>query len=132
MSDWRPKMAIPTPHWVPDTELGDRFVQTTMLFQPDYDGQVTATLVRNEPLLRYATGAVIYLHGFIDDFFQRHLADAFNAASYNFYALDLRKYGRSLDTAKHPNSARTSRNIFRRSPRPSTSSPPSNSSAPSS
>ena len=46
---------------------------------------------------------MLYLHGFIDYFFQSHLADAFNGAGCNFYALDLRKYGRSLGQASHPN-----------------------------
>ena len=96
-------MPTPTPQWVRDPELGDRFVQTTMRFPPDYDGEVNATLVRNEPLVSQAKGAVLYLHGFIDYFFQRHVADAFNGAGYNFYALDLRKYGRSLGHARHPN-----------------------------
>ena len=74
-----------------------------MRFQPDYDGEVSATLVRNEPLVSPAAGAVLYVHGFIDYFFQRHVADAFNGAGYNFYALDLRKYGRSLVGSTHQN-----------------------------
>ena len=92
----------PTPHWVCDPELGERFVQTSLRFPPDYDGEVTATLVRNEPLVSRAKGAVLYLHGFIDYFFQSHLADAFNGAGYNFYALDLRKHGRSLGRGGAP------------------------------
>jgi alpha-beta hydrolase superfamily lysophospholipase len=40
--------------------------------------------------------AVLYLHGFVDYFFQTHLAEFFTARGYDFYALDLRKYGRSL------------------------------------
>src|SRR5687768_962683 len=98
-----PTPTTPTPHWARDPELGDGFVQTTMRFPPDYDGEVIATLVRNEPLVSQAKGAVLYLHGFIDYFFQRHVAEAFNGAGYNFYALDLRKYGRSLGHARHPN-----------------------------
>jgi alpha-beta hydrolase superfamily lysophospholipase len=41
-------------------------------------------------------GAVLYLHGFVDYFFQRELADFYVAQGYAFYALDLRKSGRSL------------------------------------
>ena len=40
--------------------------------------------------------AVLYLHGFNDYFFQTHLADRFEEHGYTFYALDLRKCGRSL------------------------------------
>jgi alpha-beta hydrolase superfamily lysophospholipase len=96
-------VSAPAPHWVRDAELGDGFVQSTLRFPADYDGEVTATLVRNDPLVAHARGAVLYLHGFIDYFFQRHLADAFNAARYDFYALDLRKYGRSMGGAIHKN-----------------------------
>ena len=102
----------PTPHWVCDPELGERFVQTSLRFPPDYDGEVTATLVRNEPLVPRAKGAVLYLHGFIDYFFQNHVADAFNRAGYNFYALDLRKHGRSLARAAHPNFCRDFKEYF--------------------
>ncbi len=102
----------PTPHWVCDPELGERFVQTSLRFPPDYDGEVTATLVRNEPLVSRAKGAVLYLHGFIDYFFQSHVADAFNGAGYNFYALDLRKHGRSLARAAHPNFCRDFKEYF--------------------
>jgi alpha-beta hydrolase superfamily lysophospholipase len=101
-----------TLQWVCDPELGDDFVQTTLRFPPDYDGDVTATLVRNEPLVSRPEGAVLYLHGFIDYFFQSHLADAFNAVGYNFYALDLRKYGRSLGTAIHPNFCKDFKEYF--------------------
>lgn len=95
--------STPAPRWVRDAELGDGFVQTTLQFPADYDGEVAATLVRNDPLVPRARGAVLYLHGFIDYFFQRHLADAFNTAGYDFYALDLRKYGRSMAGAVHKN-----------------------------
>jgi alpha-beta hydrolase superfamily lysophospholipase len=105
-------MAMPSPQWARDQELGDRFVQTTMRFPQDYDGAVAATLVRNEPLLSPAKGAVLYLHGFIDYFFQSHVADAFNGAGYNFYALDLRKYGRSLAEASHPNFCKSFEEYF--------------------
>jgi alpha-beta hydrolase superfamily lysophospholipase len=39
---------------------------------------------------------VLYLHGYTDYFFQTHLADFFVEQGIDFYALDLRKYGRSL------------------------------------
>ena len=39
---------------------------------------------------------MLYLHGWNDYFFQTHVADALTAAGFDFYALDLRRYGRSL------------------------------------
>jgi alpha-beta hydrolase superfamily lysophospholipase len=91
------------PRWIRDTELGDGFCQTTLKFEDDYDGPVTATLVRNHPLVNARGRAVLYIHGFIDYFFQRHVAARFNDEGYDFYGLDLRKYGRSLGAATHPN-----------------------------
>jgi alpha-beta hydrolase superfamily lysophospholipase len=67
----------------------------------DYDGRVVATLVRL-PAGDAPRGAVLYVHGFIDYFFQRHMAERFAAEGYAFYALDLRKHGRSLLPHQHP------------------------------
>ncbi len=71
-------------------------------FPADYDGPVSATLVRL-PAGAAPRGAVLYLHGFVDYFFQRHMAERFAAEGYAFYALDLRKHGRSLRAHQHPN-----------------------------
>jgi alpha-beta hydrolase superfamily lysophospholipase len=49
---------------------------------------------------------VLYLHGYVDYFFQTHLAEFFTARGYDFYALDLRKYGRSLRSHQTPNFCR--------------------------
>ena len=40
--------------------------------------------------------AVLYLHGYNDYFFQKELGDSVVAHNYAFYALDLRRYGRSI------------------------------------
>jgi alpha-beta hydrolase superfamily lysophospholipase len=45
---------------------------------------------------------VLYLHGFVDYFFQVHMADAFERRGYRFYAIDLRGYGRSLERGQDP------------------------------
>lgn len=57
-------------------------------------GGLVATLVRRNRPVRPA--AVLYLHGWSDYFFQAHLADEMAALGFDFYALDLRRYGRSL------------------------------------
>lgn len=89
--------------WVPDV-LGDGYEQSTIPLgdDPDDEGQVYATLVRYQPSgadsadrAVTADRAVIYVHGFTDYFFQRHIAEHFAALGYAFYALDLRKCGRS-------------------------------------
>ncbi|WP_194793077.1 alpha/beta hydrolase [Raineyella fluvialis] len=40
--------------------------------------------------------AVLYIHGWNDYFFQTHLADFWVGLGYDFYAVDLRRYGRAL------------------------------------
>jgi alpha-beta hydrolase superfamily lysophospholipase len=47
--------------------------------------------------------SVLYLHGYIDYFFHPHMCEQFNNNGIDFYALDLRKYGRSILQHQHPN-----------------------------
>jgi alpha-beta hydrolase superfamily lysophospholipase len=71
------------------------FEQLTIDMPNDYEGKVACTLVRklnNQPTEQ----AVLYIHGFLDYFFQEEMADKFLNQRYNFYALDLRKCGRSI------------------------------------
>ncbi|AYY14379.1 alpha/beta hydrolase [Actinobacteria bacterium YIM 96077] len=82
--------------------LGPPYSARTLELPPDGEGDVIATLVRRVPDAP-SRRAVLYVHGFVDYFFQRHLADAWAAEGYDFYALDLRKYGRSLLPHQTPN-----------------------------
>lgn len=60
------------------------------------DHALVATLVRRaDPGLRASPRAWLYVHGWNDYFFQVHLAEAVEALGYAFYAIDLRRYGRS-------------------------------------
>ena len=86
--------------WQPDRLLPG-FEALAFEAPDDYDGRVVATLVRL-PVPEARRGAVLYVHGFIDYFFQRHMAERFAAEGYAFYALDLRKHGRSLLPGQHP------------------------------
>jgi alpha-beta hydrolase superfamily lysophospholipase len=74
--------------------LGPGYEQATLDFPDDYEGQVTATLIRKKAA-QSTPKAVLYIHGFIDYFFQTEMAEQFNQHGFDFYALDLRKYGRS-------------------------------------
>ena len=75
--------------------LGDGYQCRTLQLANDYEGEVVTTLVRKPPLPE-TDRALLYVHGYNDYFFQKELGDSLNAHGYNFYALDLRKYGRSL------------------------------------
>ncbi|SEA55577.1 alpha/beta hydrolase [Bizionia paragorgiae] len=86
--------------------LGDGFEQLTLAFSNDYEGEVKATLVRKQSE-KQTPKAVLYIHGFNDYFFQAQMANRFNAEGYNFYALDLRKYGRSYMPHQKLNNVRS-------------------------
>lgn len=86
--------------------LGPQYRRQTLRLPADREGEVTATLVRRTVTGQAPTAewAVLYVHGFADYFFQRHLADFYIGRGIDFYAIDLRKYGRSLhrhQTANH-------------------------------
>lgn len=86
--------------------LGLPYERHTIDLGTDDEGAVIATLVRRRgetPSRR----AVLYVHGFVDYFFQTHMADFFVERGWDFYALDLRKYGRSLLEHQTPNFCRS-------------------------
>lgn len=74
--------------------LGDSFEQRAITLNDDYEGKVISVLVRRRSEV-FTDKAVLYIHGFNDYFFQKELAYQFNDRHISFYALDLRKYGRS-------------------------------------
>jgi alpha-beta hydrolase superfamily lysophospholipase len=81
--------------WQPDV-LGEGYEQQVFDLgdDPDGQGQIVATLVRREAP-ENPERAVLYVHGFTDYFFQKELADFFTDRGFAFFALDLRKCGRS-------------------------------------
>ncbi len=81
-------------NYLPDV-LDGGFNQLILPLADDYEGKAIATLIRREAD-KSSTKAILYIHGFNDYFFQKDLAKRFNQHGYNFYALDLRKYGRSF------------------------------------
>ncbi|MFZ2241840.1 MAG: alpha/beta hydrolase [Gordonia amarae] len=89
--------------WLPDRYL-DRYEIATIPLGPDPDdeGPISATLIRRTAPDAGCRGAVLHVHGFTDYFFQQPLADFFHARGYAFYALDLRKCGRSLRDNQTP------------------------------
>lgn len=92
--------------WLPDV-LGEGYERLTLPLADDDEGQVVATLVRKVPA-RPAESVpdagidVLYIHGWSDYFFQTELADFWTAQGARFFALDLRKYGRSLRPGQTP------------------------------
>ena len=100
--------------WTPDF-LGSDFEQVTLDLGRDDEGDVVATLVRYTPAPAHsprrpfgrqrlsAEGAdVLYVHGWSDYFFHDHVAEFWRSQGARFFALDLRKYGRSLRSGQTP------------------------------
>ena len=84
----------PGPQWRADI-LGEGYESRTIELLDDAEGPCVATLVRARPP-KSARMTVLYLHGRNDYFFQTEMADRLRQAGAAFYALDMRKYGRSL------------------------------------
>ena len=74
--------------------LGAPYTARTLPLRPDDEGAVVATLVSRRAA-RPTNRAALHVHGFADYFFQTVAADWWVERGYDFYALDLRKYGRS-------------------------------------
>lgn len=99
--------------WIADV-LGDEFEQLTLELGTDDQGPVVATLVRalpadenwwdrvrgRRPILDGVD--VLYVHGWSDYFFQKRLARFWTSRGARFFALDLRKYGRSIREGQTP------------------------------
>ncbi len=98
--------------WQPDI-LGDSWQQRELRLTPDLPGDPSpvATLIRH--VTERSSGAppspnpaperaVLYLHGYNDYFFQRHVGEHFASHGYDFYALDLRRCGRSWRVGQSP------------------------------
>src|SRR5262245_778490 len=82
--------------------LGEPYLAETIELPPDDEGDVVATLVKRAAAAQ-TTKAVLHLHGFADYFFQTGYAEWWTERGYDFYALDLRKHGRSLQPHQTPN-----------------------------
>jgi alpha-beta hydrolase superfamily lysophospholipase len=88
--------------WQPDI-LGEGYEQQVFDLgeDPDGEGHAVATLVRRigpeDP-----ERAVVYVHGFTDYFFHTELADFFAERGFAFFALDLRRCGRSRRPGQTP------------------------------
>ncbi|HSV40317.1 MAG TPA: alpha/beta hydrolase [Nocardioidaceae bacterium] len=83
--------------------LGEPYFAEEIELQPDDEGEVVATLISRRAAGKPTTRAVLHVHGFADYFFQTPMADFWTARGYDFYAIDLRKYGRSLMPHQTPN-----------------------------
>lgn len=87
------------PAWKTDI-LGEEFqaLDLDLGVDPEGEGQAIATLVRHRPIpdpVWSQRPALLWIHGMTDYFFHDHVARHFTEQGYAFYAIDLRKCGRS-------------------------------------
>ena len=93
-----------TATWEPDVLEGYWRCTIPLGADPDEEGEIVATLIRRGEASSASSAkhAVLAVHGYTDYFFNTELADAFTARGFAFYALDLRKCGRSWREGQTP------------------------------
>lgn len=96
---------------ISETMRIENFTYETLPLEDDYEGKVTATLI-SACSNKHNRPSVLYVHGFIDYFFHPHLVDFFNSNGFDFYALELRKYGHSILPDQHINYCRSIEEYF--------------------
>ncbi|CAF1032611.1 unnamed protein product [Rotaria sordida] len=76
---------------------------TIFTLKPDNIGPNKATLLhaRTTNTNCHLYKAILYLHGYIDYYFHDHICIRFLEHDYDFYALDMRKCGRSIISPEH-------------------------------
>lgn len=95
--------------WHPDIleEYESRFVNQGEAF----DGPCRSTIIRLKDK-RGSRKAFLYVHGFNDYFFQSEMGHIYVDSGYNFYAVDLRRYGRSRLPWQYPFNVRDQKEYF--------------------
>ncbi len=76
-------------------------ISEVIALKDDYEGEVSAAV--DYSIVPEAATAVLYVHGYMDCFFQNHLASYFIDKGISFYAIELRKYGSSIKNHQHKN-----------------------------
>ena len=59
------------------------------------DNNIVSSIIRKKTHMPHKYG-ILYIHGYNDYFYQAEMAHKFESFGFSFYAIDLRKYGRSL------------------------------------
>lgn len=98
--------------WMADS-LGEGYEKHYIDLGKDFGGDARCTVVRFECKCDEGQKrAVLYIHGYNDYFFQKELAEQFSDHGYNFFAVDLRRYGRSLLPGQKPFIVRDFKDYF--------------------
>lgn len=79
-----------------DLTIDSNFTIDQFILGQENGQDLVATLLSSPIQDSISSKAILYIHGFGDYFFQLHLASFYHQLGFNFYALDLRRAGRSL------------------------------------
>lgn len=95
--------------WGPDILQGfeSRYVDQGKSF----DGPCRSTIIR-KLTKKGSHKAFLYVHGFNDYFFQKEMGERYVDSGYNFYAVELRRYGRSRLQWQYPFNVRDQKEYF--------------------
>lgn len=104
-----PKTPVTDTSWHPDILPG---YEARYVNQGDaFDGPCRSTIVR----LRCKTPSrkgFLYIHGYNDYFFQKEMGERYVDSGFHFYAVDLRRYGRSREPWQFPFNIRDQKEYF--------------------
>jgi alpha-beta hydrolase superfamily lysophospholipase len=94
--------------WDELSELGRRLHLRGAAHDPAHDGEHDASAhgAAQAPVPDAGVD-ILYVHGWLDYFFQVHLAEFWESLGVRFHALDLRRYGRSLREGQTPGYVRS-------------------------
>ena len=104
-----PKYVTTDTGWHPDILEGyeARYVDQGVQF----DGPCRSTIVRLRSR-RPSKKGYLYIHGFNDYFFQSEMGERYVDSGYHFYAVDLRRYGRSKQPWQYPYNIRDAKKYY--------------------
>lgn len=104
-----PKTPVTDTAWHPD--ILDGYEARAVNQGEQFDGPCKSTIIRKlNP--KGSRKAYLYIHGFNDYFFQKEMGERFVDSGYNFYAVDLRRYGRSWEPWQYPFNVRDMKEYF--------------------
>ncbi|MDE6084689.1 MAG: alpha/beta hydrolase [Muribaculaceae bacterium] len=104
-----PKTPVTDTSWHPDILEGyeARYVNQGEAF----DGPCRSTIIRKITDIKSKKG-FLYIHGYNDYFFQKEMGERFVDSGFHFYAVDLRRYGRSKEPWQYPFNIRNQKEYF--------------------
>lgn len=104
-----PKIVTTDTSWHPDILPGyeARYVNQ----DEQFDGPCRSTIVRLKAK-RVSRRGFLYIHGFNDYFFQSEMGKRFVDSGFHFYAVDLRRYGRSKEPWQYPYNIRDMKKYY--------------------